>query len=148
MPQLHHAIAAPLPAFGNGTSVQSTKLQTDAQFEIHPLEWMELHRPFGREAWRLNCFEVIWIRTGAGTLTVDCKKHEIGDNVIFFLSPGHVRLIQATGPMEGYYMAMSAEFLYLAHDQANFSFLMQPMPATRTCWLFGWSRKCSVNWKK
>jgi AraC-like DNA-binding protein len=72
---------------------------------------------------RLKLFEIIWVKSGEGTLTVDMQKYCIPENTIYCLAPGQYRLLQATGPMEGYYISASAEFLYLTESHTSLPFL-------------------------
>lgn len=71
----------------------------------------------------LNFFEIIWIKNGDGILTVDLQKHRLSENAIFRLTPGQYRRVQLAGPLAGYYISLSREFLYLIESHVDFSFL-------------------------
>lgn len=88
-------------------------------FEIHTLERYLQNRSVADNNKKLDSFEVIYVRNGAGFLTVDMYSYAIGDNTVFCLSPGQVRDFQATGDIDGYYLSISPEFFSMAESNFN-----------------------------
>lgn len=94
------------------------------QFEIHTLEWMEQHRPFyDGVPKKIACYEIIWVKKGQGSLAVDLQEYSLEDDSIYCLAPGQLRVLNPVSNLQGYYISLSAEFLYVADSQLNFSFL-------------------------
>jgi AraC-like DNA-binding protein/mannose-6-phosphate isomerase-like protein (cupin superfamily) len=91
-------------------------------FEIHTLEWYLQNRSVADNNKRLDSFEVIYVRNGAGFLTVDLHSYAIGDNTVFCLNPGQVRDFQSDGDVDGYYLNISPEFLSMAESNFNTPF--------------------------
>lgn len=56
-------------------------------------------------------FELIWIKKGHGTFTVDLENRLIGDNSLFCLFPGQINRLAAGEELTGYKIAFSHEFL-------------------------------------
>lgn len=72
---------------------------------------------------RIKIFEIIWVKKGAGTLTVDLQKISISENMIYCLIPGQYRTIQLSEGSEGFYISLTPEFLYLTESHIDFTFL-------------------------
>ncbi|MDO1449707.1 helix-turn-helix domain-containing protein [Rhodocytophaga aerolata] len=98
--------------------------QTGNQIEIHTLQWIEQNQaPQFYNPARSTCFEIIWVMKGIGKLEVDCQEYVVGNNTILFLCPGQLRQFSTTGKLEGYYISIVAEFVYLAENKHDFSLL-------------------------
>jgi AraC-like DNA-binding protein len=91
-------------------------------FEIHTLEWYLQNRSAADNNKKLDSFEVIYVRNGAGFLTIDMHSYAVGANTVFCLSPGQVRDFQATGDVDGYYLSISPEFFSMSESNFNASF--------------------------
>lgn len=61
---------------------------------------------------RLNRYEILWITSGTGSLTIDVETHQLHDNIIFCLVPGQIRKCSFDTPAYGYYISFSEDFLY------------------------------------
>ncbi|WP_173003125.1 AraC family transcriptional regulator [Chitinophaga sp. SYP-B3965] len=92
---------------------------TNSQFEIHTLEWFSKNQP----AAKLSAYEILWVKRGTGILQVNLQESEIRDQTIYCLRPGQLRKLNTMGRMEGYYLSLSADFLYLAETTLSFSLL-------------------------
>jgi AraC family transcriptional activator of pobA len=92
--------------------------------QIHHLDSMYESRSFQSNApERLKVFEIIWVKKGSGTLNVDLQKFCISENMIYCLIPGQYRTLQFSGAIEGYYISLTSEFLYLTESHIDFTFL-------------------------
>lgn len=63
-------------------------------------------------------FEMIWIKTGKGTLNVDLEKRHIIDNTLYCLFPGQIHQIIPEQDLVAYKIAFSEQFLCGAHSAA------------------------------
>jgi AraC-like DNA-binding protein len=81
-------------------------------FQIHPLPGKTPY-PGERcaDGGKINFFEMIWIRRGAGRLLVDLTWHPIQENTLFCIAPGQIRRLQATTLTEGYVITFTESFL-------------------------------------
>lgn len=85
-------------------------------FEIHTMEWIALNRRDRNEgAHRHNYFVIIWVVSGSGTHRVDLVEYPVRDNTIFCIAPGQVHEMRTEGPVRGYVISFTQEFLG-AHD--------------------------------
>jgi AraC-like DNA-binding protein len=74
---------------------------------------------------RARSYEIIWIRKGAGLLTVDMQTTCISENAIYCVAPGQYRQLQMEGSGDGYYLALSTTYLHLTESQIDFSFFVE-----------------------
>lgn len=56
-------------------------------------------------------FEMIWIKKGKGSLTVDLEKRQIVDNTLYCLFPGQIHRLSPEQDLVGYKVAFSEDFL-------------------------------------
>lgn len=85
------------------------------RFEIHALEWIDAQRScWNGTSKKLSHFELIWMRSGSGSLEVDGQDHTLTDNTIFCISPGHTRKWNMESLPEGYYLSFTLEFIQLS----------------------------------
>jgi AraC-like DNA-binding protein len=70
---------------------------------------------------RLKHYEILYIQRGSGRLTVDLRRYDFTDNVIFYLSPGQYRLFELRGDVEGYQISLTHDFLHLNDLTVNYS---------------------------
>jgi AraC-like DNA-binding protein len=101
-------------------------------FEIHSLAWFrEQNFCQASQINRPGFYEIIWIKRGSGTLTVDMDDYILCNDTLYCLAPGHLRYLQSDDhSLDGYYISLSVEFVYMVEAGANtiFSFaLIQPL---------------------
>lgn len=87
-----------------------------AAFEIYPLELMislQGNLPERVNKMKEN-FEILWIRTGSGSISIDFAKYELEQNKMYFIAPGQSRDCNMDSSMAGYYISFSPEFVFLA----------------------------------
>jgi AraC family transcriptional regulator, transcriptional activator of pobA len=107
------------------TAPSSQSNQMSSPFEIHSFEDILANVPEKlSESSRLTRFEILWIKSGKGSLTIDVNDIEFDGNVIFCLLPGQLRNLKSNAKMEGYYISLCTEFLCLPESQIDFSFLI------------------------
>lgn len=100
---------------------QDMSNSTNSQFEIHSLEWFSKNQPTAK----LCAYEILWVKHGTGLLEVNLQEFMIDDQTVYCLRPGQVRKLKTIGKMEGYYISLSADFLYLAETTLSFSLLSE-----------------------
>jgi|GEM_PF-173220 len=112
----------PVSIFGD--ILAAAKPEKGRQFDLYTLTWIQENRPFREnDPQRLANFEIIWIQKGSGSFLVDLQQYTIEEGAIYCFTPGQLRLFQAVGELKGYYISLSPEFLYMAENQIDFSFL-------------------------
>jgi AraC family transcriptional activator of pobA len=96
--------------------------------KVHSLEW------FRSQPSRINnpgFYEIIWIKTGTGILTVDLDDYLLSTDTIYCLAPGRLSHLQSEDhTLQGYYISLSAEFVYIAEVETNTIFsssFIQPL---------------------
>jgi AraC family transcriptional regulator, transcriptional activator of pobA len=93
-------------------------------FEIHPLGCLS-----GEDLWeeervcRLNKFELIWIRSGEGEITIDLQKITLEPDCIYLLAPGQMRHLRRESELSGYYISMTEEFLLVCLQNTEVSLM-------------------------
>jgi AraC family transcriptional regulator, transcriptional activator of pobA len=94
---------------------------TNSQFEIHTLEWFSQNQVTAKT----GAYEILWVKRGSGSLEVNLQEFEISDQTVYCVLPSQLRRLHVTGKMEGYYISLSADFLYLAETTLSFSLLSE-----------------------
>lgn len=94
-------------------------ISTNSRFEIHTLEWFSKNQLKAK----LCAYEILWVKRGSGFLEVNLQEFEISDQTVYCLCPGQLRQLTPNSRMEGYYISLSADFLYLAETTLSFSLL-------------------------
>ncbi|RYG53055.1 MAG: helix-turn-helix domain-containing protein [Chitinophagaceae bacterium] len=91
-------------------------------FEIHTMEWIDQNR-WQQNAMphRHNYFVIIWVKKGSGVHIIDLDKFELQDDTVFCITPGQVHQLKQNGPVEGYVLSFTAEFM--GTDESNFDLL-------------------------
>lgn len=93
-------------------------------FEIHTMEWIEQNRvDYHDIPHRHNYYTIIWVRKGKGTHLLDLDSFSIEDNSVYCVSPGQVHHLQVEGPVDGYVISFTTDFIGLAAD--NFMLLYE-----------------------
>lgn len=107
------------------TAPASQPNQVSSSFDIQSFEDLFANVPEKlSESSRLTRFEILWIQSGKGSLTIDINDIEFDGNVIFCLLPGQLRNLKSNAKLEGYYISLCPEFLCLPESQIDFSFLI------------------------
>ncbi len=81
-------------------------------FEIHTLEWFFQHNRNCMT--RLKTYEIVWIRSGQGLLSVDHVDMELVPGNVYLLRPGQFRYLKSAQRTEGYYLSMHPDFFHLS----------------------------------
>jgi AraC-like DNA-binding protein len=64
-----------------------------------------------QEIARLTKFEILYIKSGHVTLSVDLRRYTLEDNTICCLSPGQHRMLEFRGPVSGFQISISQQLL-------------------------------------
>jgi AraC family transcriptional regulator, transcriptional activator of pobA len=78
--------------------------------------------PFDEDLLQLHVAEFLFIRRGSGEIEVDLQRYLLVENNFYFLSPGQYRRLNPAGLLEGYYMALSPDFVYLLNSGTKVPF--------------------------
>jgi AraC-like DNA-binding protein len=107
-------MAVQIPVLDIGKSV------ANVPFEIHTMQWLADNR------WQQNStphrhsyFVIIWVRKGSGQHLIDVNRYEIGDNLVYCLTPGQVHLVQANANTDGFVISFTREFLYMSGQEQD-----------------------------
>ncbi|WP_315820352.1 helix-turn-helix transcriptional regulator [Paraflavitalea speifideaquila] len=95
----------------------------NAPFEIHTMEWIAQNRFQQNELpHRHTYFVIIWVKNGTGVHFIDVDRYELENNTIYCLTPGQIHQLKIEGPIDGYVISFTAEFLSLNEDNFNLLF--------------------------
>lgn len=78
--------------------------------------------PFEEDPLQLHVTEFFFIRRGGGEIEVDLHRHILMENCLYLLSPGQYRRLNPACPLEGYYLALSPDFVCLLKSNAELPF--------------------------
>ena len=78
--------------------------------------------PFDGDRFQLHVAEFLFIRRGTGEIEVDLHKHSLTEDNFYFLYPGQYRRLVPTGLLEGYYLALSPDFVSLLRGRMELAF--------------------------
>jgi AraC family transcriptional regulator, transcriptional activator of pobA len=84
--------------------------QATNAFRIYDLQ----NSAWGSDPERLGHFEILYMKKGVGTLTVDTQKYILEDNTVYCLAQGQYRSIEFGEAAAGYCISLSPEFLYFS----------------------------------
>jgi len=99
------------------------KSVANVPFEIHTMEWIAQNRFHQNEVpHRHSYFAIIWIKKGKGVHFIDVDKYELENDTVYCLTPGQIHLLTVDGPIDGYVISFTAEFLSLNEDNFNLLF--------------------------
>lgn len=91
-------------------------------FEIHTMEWIDQNRwQQNAVPHRHNYFVIIWVKKGAGVHLIDLEKFDLQNDTVYCITPGQVHLLKQNGPVEGYVLSFTADFM--GTDESNFDLL-------------------------
>jgi AraC-like DNA-binding protein len=110
----------------NQFAVAESFTDTHHGFEIHEIECPD-PQPYtlGTKAGRITHFEVVWIKTGTGSLQIDGQYIALDHNAMYCIFPGHTREITVEQGTRGYYMSFAIEFLKLSEGYCNSSIWLE-----------------------
>jgi len=95
---------------------------TSIPFEIHTMDWIAQNRwQQNSTPHRHNYFVIVWVKKGSGVHLIDLDKFELEDCTVYCITPGQVHLLNTTGPVDGYVISFTSEFMGLAEE--NFDLL-------------------------
>lgn len=100
------------PATHASAFCQETNEPAFGNLVIHSLEYLAARPgspPFKKE--KLNCFEMLWIKSGEALVTVDLRDHVIGSQSMVCLGPEQTRQIHLPGDTQGYYIRFAPQLL-------------------------------------
>ncbi len=69
-----------------------------------------------------NFYEIIWVKKGNGTQTIDYKYYEITDDSLFFISPGQLHLFEEWQDIEGYCIMFTESYFLQLFQNKNILF--------------------------
>lgn len=99
------------------------KTQANVPFEIHTLDWIAQNRFQENEApHRHSYFVIIWVKSGSGVQFIDVDRYELGKDTVYCLTPGQIHQLKVTGPVDGYVISFTADFLGASEDNVNLLF--------------------------
>lgn len=55
-------------------------------------------------------YNIIWIQKGSGRYTIDFKTYDLGEEMIFFLTPGQMYRVESEGVVEGVRLSFDQDF--------------------------------------
>lgn len=93
----------------------TTSCQLESYFDIKRLEdpcGQDIFR--GTQSVRANCFEMLLVKAGKGTLKIDSQVYELQQPFICCIAPGQLRLLVGQCALQGYYMAFTPALLHLS----------------------------------
>jgi AraC family transcriptional regulator, transcriptional activator of pobA len=106
----------------NTPTLELSRSPASMPFEIHTMQWIDENRwQQNSIPHRHNYFVIVWVRKGNGVHLIDLDKYELQDNSVYCITPGQVHLLNTSGPVDGYVISFSAEFMGLAEE--NFDLL-------------------------
>jgi AraC family transcriptional regulator, transcriptional activator of pobA len=95
-------------------SKQGTIKDRKEHFEIHTLEWLSENFLLQEEAQvRSPWYEIIWVKTGKGTVKIDSSMHEVDSNAVYCFIPGQLKYYDISGEICGYRLSFSRDFLFI-----------------------------------
>lgn len=98
------------------------KSSPNIPFEIHTMEWIDQNRwQQNAVPHRHNYFVIIWVKKGAGVHLIDLEKFDLQNDTVYCITPGQVHLLKQNGPVEGYVLSFTADFM--GTDESNFDLL-------------------------
>jgi len=72
----------------------------------------------------ITSFEIIWIKSGAGSLTFNTQNLQVLENALYCLPPGQYRKLESSNSMEGYYISFTQNYLKLLGSPIDFSLFL------------------------
>jgi len=91
-------------------------------FEIHSLEWLEMHREILNQPRRVIHFEIIWITKGHGWFHIDTSSYRITDHTLFLVHPSRMQRIESAGEISGYVVSFNTSLMYQSAESPGSSF--------------------------
>ncbi|MBL7858130.1 MAG: helix-turn-helix domain-containing protein [Cyclobacteriaceae bacterium] len=72
---------------------------------------------------RHQSFEIIWVTSGTGRLSIDLNKVDLTSGTAYFISPGQMHSIDLMGNAQGYVVSFTSEFI--SHQDASLHFIYE-----------------------
>jgi len=69
-----------------------------------------------------NFYEIIWVKKGNSTQTIDYKNYEITADSLFFISPGQLHLFEEWQDIEGYCIMFTEDYFLQLFQNKNILF--------------------------
>jgi AraC-like DNA-binding protein len=91
-------------------------------FEVHSIEWLEMHREILNNSRRVIHFEIIWITKGEGWFHIDTSSYKITDHTLFLVHPSRVQRIETTGNINGFVVSFNTNLMYQSAESPGSSF--------------------------
>ena len=66
------------------------------------------------EPGKLSGYEILWIRKGGGTISINLDRFSMHEQTVYFLRPGQLRSILLTPGTSGYRIALSSDLLNMS----------------------------------
>jgi AraC family transcriptional activator of pobA len=106
----------------NTPTLEFSRSPASMPFEIHTMQWIDENRwQQNAVPHRHNYFVIVWVKKGNGIHLIDLDKFELQDNTVYCITPGQVHLLNTSGPVDGYVISFTSEFMGLAEE--NFDLL-------------------------
>lgn len=107
-----------------------------APFEVHSLEWIAQNRgQLNEQPHRHNYFVLLWLKEGAGFHQIDLERFPLEPDTVYCILPGQVHQMQAQGPIRGFAISFTREFMGIAETNTELLFgsglLNRFMPSPR-----------------
>ncbi|WP_133177737.1 AraC family transcriptional regulator [Chitinophaga parva] len=115
-------LSKPVTAYRNIVASPAPGTDKKMSFEVSNLSDFLRERAAQQvNAYRHDCFMVLWVRQGSGVYQIDMNRYEIKADTVYFLAPGQIDVLQASEDLDGYVISFSNEFLNLYEN--NFDLL-------------------------
>ncbi|MDF2187325.1 helix-turn-helix transcriptional regulator [Paraflavitalea sp. CAU 1676] len=99
------------------------KTAANTPFEIHTMDWIAQNRFHQNELpHRHSYFVIIWVKSGSGVHFIDVDKYELENNTVYCLTPGQIHQLKVNGPVDGYVISFTADFITVNEDNINLLF--------------------------
>ena len=109
----------------NSSDNLSQPFVVNNEIEVRTLAWVQDRQRFAHTLpERINCYEVIWIRDGAGSLTFNSQNLQVLEHALYCFLPGQYRKLEFSDSMEGYYISFTQEYLKMLGTPIDFSIFL------------------------
>jgi AraC family transcriptional regulator, transcriptional activator of pobA len=92
---------------------QNYKSKEKPQFEIKRVQDIVRDFDFANRPHRHNFYDILYIKQGKGTHSIDFNTYEVKPNSLFFVMPGQVHTWQLSEDIEGYSIFFTQDFFLL-----------------------------------
>jgi AraC family transcriptional regulator, transcriptional activator of pobA len=81
-------------------------------FSIQTLEHRESENETDKPH-RHSYFEMVWVTSGIGTCSIDLERHQVRNDTIYLIPPGHIHFLQTEEQARGFIVSFGQEFIHL-----------------------------------